>query len=418
MFNKAIKVVFIQILGIILGAVSLFYIAGEMSPDIYSLIGIYGLISGLAVAFSHLGLETRMMREALMWMSKGETEKVKEYTTQSLISRIIGMTLLSPFLIIFLYYINEFKYHGEYTLILFVFYIGALLSSFIDSMSLIVRSQGGYVFSTLMRTMNSDIVKILGILLYVFYGDFVYLYFYALSSLPLFLLFLWKVNPLISINYVSLLQTKEKIFSNKYLWLRTDMDYFKNYADSFLVSIVFPPAIMGSYTIYKTLENMSKSMIEGFFDVLSQETVRYKSDYINLSKVEAKIKKVRNLLLLLCVIVSVIFVFNSDRIIILLKLNNYEFITEIFYCIFAVSFIYLIGKYEINSVSLFAGSQTTFKLSVVQMIITIAAFLFVIIIPSLLGVFIQRIFVYAILTLISIVYFKKRRILLYTKVFN
>lgn len=418
MFKKGVKVVLIQLLGIVMGVVSLFYIAGEMSPEVYSLIGIYALINGVVTTFSHLGLETRMMREALMWVSVGNMEKVKEYVTQSFVSRMIGMVILTPFVLVFLYYINETKYDGEHTLILLTFYLGALLSAFIDSMSLIVRSQGGYVFSTFVRTMNTDIVKILGILLFWACGASAYLYFYALSSLPLFLIFLWKVYSCISLRYLKLCPTKEKIIRNKYLWLCTDVGYFKTNADSLLVSVVFPPAIMGSYTIYKTLENMCRNTIAGFFDVLTQETVKYKGDYGNLVLVERKIKKARNLFLLLCIIGVVIFAFSSDWIIVLLKLNRYEYITEIFYCVFAVSAIALIGKYEINMIAFYADSKTTFKLSVIQMIITIAAFLFVVVIPSLYGVFIQRLFAYAAFSLISIVYFKRRRNMLYTKVLD
>lgn len=418
MFNKGIKVVIIQLLGIAIGAVSLFYIAGEMPPYIYSLIGIYALINGVITTFSHLGLETRMMREALMWMNVGDMEKVKEYATQSFVSRMIGMIILTPFILVFLYYINETKYDGRYTLILLTFYLSALLSAYIESMSLIVRSQGGYVYSTLVVTMNTYFIKIVGILFFWAYGSSAYLYFYALSSLPLFFVFLWKVYPYISLKYIKLHPTKEKIYGNKFLWLRTDVDYFKAYADSLLVSIVFPPAVMGSYTIYKTLENMSRSMIGGFFDVLTQETVKYKSDYVKLVHLEGRIKKIRNLCLLLCFIGASIFVFESNWIIALLRLDHYQYITEIIYCIFAVSAIHLIGKYEINIISLYAGSRIAFKLSVIQMIITIAAFLFVVAIPSLYGVFIQRLFAYGTFSLISFVYFKRKRDVLYKKVLD
>ena len=418
MFKKGLKVVLIQLLGIAIGVVSLFYIAGEMPPEVYSLIGIYALINGVVTTFSHLGLETRMMREALMWMNVGDMERVKEYTTQSLVSRLIGIIILTPFVLAFLNYINETKYNGEYVMILLTFYLSALLSAFIDSMSIVVRSQGGYVFSTFVRTMNTDVVKVLGILFFWVYGASAYLYFYALSSLPLFLLFLWKVYPCLSLRYIKLGSIKEKIIRNKYLWLRTDVDYFKTYADSLLVSVVFTPTIMGSYTIYKTLENMCRNVIEGFFDVLAQETVKYKGNHGNLVLVERKIKKVRNLFLLLCAIGVVIFAFSSNWIITLLRLNHYEYITEIFYCIFVVSAIYLIGKYEINIIGLYAGSKTTFKLSIIQMIITIVAFLFVLVMPSLYGVFLQRLFAYGAFTLISIVYFKQRRNILYTEVLD
>lgn len=416
MFNKGLKVVIIQLLGIFLGIFSLIYIAGDMLPEVYSLVGVYSLITCMVNVFSHLGLETKMMREALMWIQHGDMERVREYTTQSLVSRTIGLLILSPLVITYIAFINLTKYDGEYTWILISFYIGSLLSAFIDSMSLIVRSQGGYVFSTFVRTMNTDIVKVLGILLYIYFGAEVYLYFFSLSSLPLLVVFIYKLRQNIDFRYISLRESLCKIIENKYLWLRNDMDYFKSYADSLLVSVLFSSTIMGSYTIYKNLENLFRSTLEGFFDVLTQEQVRFKGEELKLIALERKIKQARNVVLGIMLIGTIIFFLFSDEIVHFLRFERYVMIEQAVYCVIIVNAIYLLGKFEINAISNFSSSKTTFKLSLFYMTITIAAFIVVMVVPSLYGVFIQRIVTFAAYVGISVGYFKNNRTVLYNNV--
>ena len=86
MFKKSIYVVLIQIFGSLLGLLSIYLIAGDMDPEVYSLVGVYTVISGVTLTFSDLGLETTMMREALYWKSKNNDDKVSEYATQALVS--------------------------------------------------------------------------------------------------------------------------------------------------------------------------------------------------------------------------------------------------------------------------------------------------------------------------------------------
>lgn len=74
MFKKSFIIVLIQILGAAAGFLSLYFVAGDMEPEVYSLVGVYGVLSGITLTFTDLGIETTMMREALYWIQKGEKE--------------------------------------------------------------------------------------------------------------------------------------------------------------------------------------------------------------------------------------------------------------------------------------------------------------------------------------------------------
>lgn len=410
--------VLIQFIGVLLSFVTLYFIVGDMTPEVYSLVGTYTVILGVVNTFSHLGIETVMMRETLYWTEHNDTQKVVEYATQSMFSRIFGYIILLPLLLIYIFYIDYTKYDHQYLFLLFMFLIGALASTLNDCMSLIVRSKGGYVFAQFAKTLNNSIVKTFGLILYLKFGAAVYLYFFSLSSVPLFILFYLYVRKSFSSNFIQFKPMLKKVWESRFLWLRTDLDYFKNYADSILISILFPAHIMGIYSLYKALENMAKDFIEGFFDVLSQNLVRFKGNYERLCKEEKKYNMIRAAILGVVVIVGVVFAIYSSQIISICNLSNYDHAAELVQCVFTVAIIYILGKYEINILAFFASSKLNFNLTVVISVISIAAFGALYFIPSLYGALFQRIIVYLTTTVLSIALFKKNRTELYTRLFK
>ncbi len=416
MLKHSFYIILIQIVGILLGFLSIYLVAGDMGPEIYSLVGIYTVVSGIVLSFSHLGVETTMMREALYWKEQGDIEKVKEYTMQSILSRFIGFLILCPFIITYLLFLCFNKYDGGYLLLLLSFYVGSCASALNDSMSLIIRSQGDYVFSQFARTLNSTVTKFFAIFLYLRFGAMPYLYFYALVPLPLMIVFVIKLRRYINFDYFRIAGTFKKIRESKNLWLKSYLDYFSASADNLLVSIIFPPAIMGVYSLYKNLEQIAKSFIEGFFDVLTQKFVQYKGNMEKLVTLERKVNVVRWIVISLIVICLGVFAMNPSYFIQLANLQKYENVDLVLYSVMIVSIIYLIGKNEINIISLFATSKTIFNLGLFVFIVTLLSFLIVVVSPTLYGVFAQRIFIFAITSVSAMLIFYRSRASLYTKI--
>ena len=134
MFKKSVIIVIIQLFGSVLGLLSIYFIAGDMEPSVYSLIGIYAVISGIMLTFSQLGIETTMTREALYWVEHGNIEKVKEYASQAFVSRFVALLILCPFILAYVIVINETKYEGDYTVLLIAFIVGASINSINNAM--------------------------------------------------------------------------------------------------------------------------------------------------------------------------------------------------------------------------------------------------------------------------------------------
>ena len=416
MFKKSFIIIAIQGLSILLGLVTIYLVAGNMAPEVYSLVGIYSIVGNLIHTFTHLGLETVMMREALYWEKNKELEKIKEYTTQSVVSRIFGLIILAPFIIAYLTYLNVYKYDYLQTSLFIAFFFGGAVSSLNDAMTLIVRSQGGYVFAQAASMANSYVIKFLGLGLYFIYGDRVYLYFYGLSSIPLSIIYFIKLRKKFSFKYFNFKTMFNKIKDSKFLWLKSYLDYAKMNADSLLVSAIFPLEIMGSYTIFKRLEQVSKSFIEGFFDVLSQHTVKYKGDYDKLTLQEKKIKIAIYIIIAIIVFLTFIYWLNPEYIIKIIHLSKYSYIDILLFNVAVISICHLFGKYEINTIALFASSKFNFIFGIITFVITLISFLPMLIYANITSMIWQRILVYGLTTIFAIIYVNKNKKELYTEI--
>ena len=416
MLKKSFIIVFIQISGSLLGLITIYFVAGSMEPEVYSLIGVFSVMSNILVTFLDLGIETTMMREALYWIEQGKEENIKEYSTQAILSRLFAFILILPFLLAYILFINYTKYEGVRFLLLCVALLGIMISSLNNAMSLMVRSQGDYVFAQASSTINNYILKFAGLGLYFKFGADTYLYFYALSSIPLFIVYLIKIRKSLDFSFIRIKPMLRKVWVARYLWLKTDLDYVKNNADGLLVSTLFPPSVMGSYTIFKNLEQLSKNIIEGFFDVLSQNTVRYKGNPDELSKQEKKIKIPRNGFIILLGLLLAVFMLNPDFWIRLVHLTKYSAMKEMIVCLGIISIIHLIGKYEINALAFFASSKLNFIMGLVVFAGSVLSFGVLLVLKNITGMLVQRIITYAIYTAIALLFFKKVRNDIYSNI--
>ena len=401
-----------------MGFLSIYLVAGDMGPEAYSLVGVYGVVFGIVLPFSHLGVETTMMREALYWIEQGDIEKVKEYTTQSIFSRFIGFTILFPIIIGYLLYMYFTKYECRYLLVLLSFYFGACGSALNDSMSLIVRSQGYYVFSQAAKTINNSAVKVIAVFVYLQFGLTPYLYIYCLLPWPLFLVFYLKNRKYIDFHYFLLSGTIKKIKESRNLWLKSYMDYFSKSADNLLVSVLFPPSIMGLYTMYRNLEGISINFMEGFFDVILQKFVRFKGNVEVLLKMEKKVNHIRWSVITLIVILTLLFAYDPSYFVELANLSKYEGIQYSIFVVSLISILYLIGKNEGFLITLMGPSKTILKLGVLLFFVSIASYIAVLFLQSIYGVYIQRLAFYTTTSIFSITIFYKNKLKYFKNIYK
>lgn len=409
MLKKSIYIVLIQVIGIALGFASVFFVAGDMEPEVYSIIGIYQIVCNISMVFTGWGIESILTREAMYWNRQGEHERVKEYTTQAILSKVVSGMVVVPVIIIYLMIMNKVKYNSEYTLLFLCLAVGAVSNYLIDSMRNIVRAEGGYVFVQVMSTLNTTILKFFGIILYFLFGVDCYLYFYVLSALPILLIFIIKCSTNISLRYVQFKPMLMRVWEARYLWLKADLEYVRSNVDSLLVSLLFPTAIMGSYSLYKSLEQMMRNFIEGFFDVLSQHTVQFKGNEDALLKQEKKIKFARNISMLVIMAGILIYVPKMSWWIDIMNLSNYGGIEWFVLCVALGGMLYLMGKYEINAISFLAETKMNFVIAILNSMIAIASYLIIFVSPTVGAVIAQRIINYFMASVIAILFFNRNK---------
>jgi O-antigen/teichoic acid export membrane protein len=287
-----------------------------------------------------------------------------------------------------------------------------------QSMSIIIRSRGGYVFSQLVNTLNGDIIGVIGIFLYIYAGATPYLIFIAMGTIPVMFVYVSYLRKLFRCRFILIQPTITKIKQTRYLWLKSYLDYFRNEADSLLVSLLFPPVIMGSYSIYKRFEGIFKQFIEGFFDVLCQRQVQNKGEIEILKAQERKINFVRWAAIFIILGGGVIFSIIPDFFISLINLTKYDNIQIIVYTVMGVAILYLVGKYEINAISYFAPSKTIWKMGIIVFVITIASYFVLFLLPSIQGALLQRVISWGAATVIAIILFRPRRDVYYKNIFK
>lgn len=380
-----------------------------MEPEVYAIIGVYQIVCGISVVFSGWGLESILCREALYWKEKSLNERVKEYATQALLTRLVSGIIVIPTMAAYLAFINKSKYNGEYTLLFVCLAVGAVANFMIDSMRNMVRAEGGYVFVQLMSTLNATILKFFGIVLYFYFGATCYLYFYVLSSLPIFFCFLMKCKNNISLKYLHIKPMFRKVYEARYLWMKGELEYVRSNVDGLLVSLLFPSSIMGTYTIYKSLEEIMKGFIEGFFDVLSQSTVQYKGNFSVLLIQEKKIKMARNACITAILAGISIYGLRMRWWVSLLNLSNYDGIEWFVLCVAVGGILYLCGKYEINAIAFLAETKDSFVMAVINAVIAIASYIMVLAAPNSATIISQRLLNYLSASVIAIIYFTRKR---------
>lgn len=413
MLKNSFKVVLIQLINIVLSFLSINIVAGNMSPTTYSLVGLYSVIVGFTNTFSQFGLETVMTRKALYWKEKGETYYIKEYFTQSLFLRIILNLLFSPFILIYLFYLSNLKYEGEFLGLMFFFMFSSLFRGILTSLQISIRSQGGYVFSQIIDLVSNTGFKIISLIAFVFGGDLLYLYIWSFMPIAtaVYLLILERKN--IDLSYISLKSLLVKIKSCKYLWLKSFLDYGKSYGDNLIVSIFFSAEFFGSYSLFKSIEQICKSMIEGFFDTLTQEMVRLKRQKISLIKYERKIRNVKNICIIFIVLCTLIYWKFSNAIISMIGISHYPYINMLVLTAAICSIFYVMGKIEINMIALFEYPSLNLTAAIIMFLFTFLSYIPVIYFNQVIILLLQRDSIYLFNSVINMIIFKMKKSRLY-----
>ena len=159
--------------------------------------------------------------------------------------------------------------------------------------------------------------------------------------------------------------------SNKYFTLSGYLGYIKNSIDLILVSIFLTPEILSVYNLAKKIEDIGRTIINGFFDPLTQRLINFKDDTHKLKSLIKNIMKLRKLISLLLLLFTIAFNFFIDSFINYLGLEKYYGLNSFLMISSWTVLIHLLQKIESNVLGLFDHQKHLFHKDLIVVVFSV-----------------------------------------------
>jgi len=370
--KQSLKLVILQIFSIILGFISVFWIASSIPTKEYAIIGIYNIISVLILVFSNTGLESVGIRNILVWQKSNKKHKIRLLITRAIILRFVVSILIFLPLIVYSYYISLNKFNSNYFDLFLVMGLLSIPKAINDSTILILKAFNKYFQAILTSYTINVFGKIIALILYVKYGFITYIYFIMLLPLLLNIPILYMLREYISFKGIfNFKEIKESLKESKFFAFSSYISYLFNSIDQLLVSIFVSAEFLGSFTLAKSLLSMSKTFIENIFDPMTQRLVKHKNIINNLRIELEKILIIKKYIFILSLILFPVIIIFLDNILISLNLDKYQFLDYFIIGIYFSQVLYIYSKVKYNLIFLFYPEKNFFRVTLLRSIISI-----------------------------------------------
>jgi O-antigen/teichoic acid export membrane protein len=362
--KQSIALVILQIVNIVLGFVSVFWIASSLPADVYAITAIYAVISSFILVFSNTGLETYAIRNVLAWQQKHQYNKIKMIITQAIFLRtLVALILVIP-MIGYCYYMSKYKFDNQYFTLFITMAFLSITSASSDSMLLVLKSFNQYFSAALGVFIIRVVGRILALLLFIKYGFDVYIHTVIFLPLLIIIPVFFMIRKWINVKY---LFRKKQIITNlkisKAFTFSAYISYLYGYADQLLVTIFLSPELIGAFSIGKRLFTIAKQFIENIFDPQLQKLVKFKNDLTKLKNGLNKILKLRNILLLIGILMIPVIIIIINPIITWIGLGQYPHLNYLLIIIFISQVLHLAMKVKSNFISIFYHQNYYLKIT-------------------------------------------------------
>jgi len=395
----------LQVINIFVGLFITLYIAQNVDVQTFAIFAIYSIVSTLFMTFSFLGYETVLIRNILHWQNTKQFKKIYNLISYAITSRIVVSIVLFIPILVYLYYVSFSKFDNEHFLLFSSFIVAGFFSALTNANGLILKAFNRYILSFSIMTLSSLFGKLIAIFVFVkigFYGFITTLILIPIVSFFISFLYLKE--------YFSFKHIRIKYFSKykkyKYFTFSGYLNYFKVSFDQFLVSILLTVEVLAVYNLAKKIEEIGRSVVEGFFDPMIQRIIGYKGNVNKSIDYKKKLYLIKNIFLIVVILFVILFNYYVNEIIALASLEHYVNLN--IYLIIAswTPILYLFYKIQSNIIYLFDDQKILFKIDLfVGFITTTIATLFFIF-SSEEYIYLNRVIVGIILTLFFIYFYK------------
>lgn len=381
--RQSIGLVILQIFGIVLGLVSVFWVAGSLPPEEYAIVGIYNIISTLILVFSNTGIETHAIRNVLAWKEEGKIDQLKLTVTQSITYRTIFASIVFLPIIGYSAYISTHKFNGQYFGLFILMGFLSISKATNDATVLILRSFNKYLAAALVTYTVNVFGKIVALLLFIKYGFLIYIYMIMLLPLITTIPVLLMIKDNIDFKGVFKWSNfKTGVVESKYFAFSSYISYIFNFLDQLLVSIFMSAEILGTFSVAKNILSMAKTFIENIFDPMIQNLVSVKQ---NMEVFKLKLKrvfKIRNILLYVSILFIPLVYFTIGNILNILQINHYPFLNYFIVFIYLSQVVHIAMKVKYNYICLFYPQSSYLKINTINALLMLLFFVVIVLIDA------------------------------------
>lgn len=350
--KQSLGLIILQILGLVVSFFTIIFVASQIVPEVYAVMGVFAVVTGTMRALSGMGLESFAIRNILMWREEKQYEKIEMAVSQALFSRLIAGIVLVPIMAGYVYFISSTKFAGQYFGVFLLFIVSGLIFSFNNSISLSLLAFNRYFLSSLIDFSVNVLGHLAALYLFIHYGFNVFII--TIVFLP-FISFII----LIKINYRWIkriyLQNVSFLLSNvwenrEFLFLEYIQYIFKSF-DQLLVSIIASPQLFSVFSLAKRIEDSGEVFVDNLFDPFMQRAVEFKNNQDLLDKHIRVAKRWHQYLIAMAALFVVTFFFLKDYLIDILHLAHYSYVDIFFFFAVLSNSVYLLNKYMHNYLS-------------------------------------------------------------------
>lgn len=373
--KQSIGLVILQILGIVVGVFSVFYIAGSLPPEVYAVVGIYTVISSFISVFSNTGIETQAIRNVLLWKEENKNDLIKLIVTQSLVYRGgVAILLIIP-IIGYSYYVSSTNFNGQYLDLFILMAFMSVFKAVNDSAALLLRSFNLFFISALASYSVNVFGRLIALLLFFQFGFLTYIYFILLLPLLVTVPVVFILRRWISFRGVFVKENLiETVKSTKSFAFSAYLSYLFNYFDQLLVSIFMSPEILGSFSVAKSLLNISKKFIENLFDPIIQGVVKFKNNTKKLTIKLRYIYNIQKIVLLVSFTILPFILFFIEDLLSFINLASYKYLTYFVCFIYLSQIVNIALKVKYYLVTLFFPQAFYLKLTALSALLVVFFF--------------------------------------------
>lgn len=354
---------FLQALNISVGLFVTFYIAHSVDPKLFSIYAVSNIVVAIMSTFTFLGYETVLLRNLLQWKENNQNNKIKNFVSYALVSRLIFASLVFFPMLGYMLYLSEYKYNGEYFTLFITFAISGIFSALLNSTSLILKSFNKYIISFSVTSIIGGGGRLLAILAFNEKGFNGFIYIIVLIPVISFLISFCFLKKHFSIRQVQI-RRLAKFRKYKLFILSGYSNYFKLSVDQFLVSIFMSSEILAVYNLARKVEEIGRSTVNGFFEPLTQSLIRKKGKSEELKSSMLNVFRVRNILGLLSIFFAIIFIFKMDYLIDMVELGHYNYLSAYLTMSIITCVLFMLYKVESHLVYLFDPALVLIKIDV------------------------------------------------------